>query len=112
MPDATTPAAVLCVLVQLPEAAQRCCQQKLFVGRTESALHWASLDANMVVVIQYDSYGYLRTESYYHVVLGVLDILALFMILSPRNPLLSTYFKAHFLTKPLPKLNFLLLQLA
>ena len=63
-------------------------------------------------LIQYDSYGYLRTESYYHVVLGVLDILALFMILSPRNPLLSTYFKAHFLTKPLPKLNFLLLQLA
>jgi hypothetical protein len=45
-------------------------------------------------------------------VLGVLDILALFMILSPRNPLLSTYFKAPFLTKPLPKLIFLLLQLA
>jgi len=58
-----------------------------------------------------DSYGYLRTESYYHVVLGV-GYTNLFVILSPRNPLLSTYFKAHFLTKPLPKLNFLLLQLA
>jgi len=59
-----------------------------------------------------DSYGYLRTESYYHVVLGVVGYTNLFVILSPRNPLLSTYFKAHFLTKPLPKLNFLLLQLA
>jgi len=92
MLDATTPAAVLCVLVQLPEAGHS--------GVANRSCLWGV------------PYGYLRTESYYHVVLGVLDILALFMILSPRNPLLSTYFKAHFLTKPLPKLNFLLLQLA